>query len=624
VGYDFNHESPYTKRYVDDVNRYWLEEYKVDGYRFDLSKGFTQKNNPNDVGAWSAYDQSRIDLLKRMADKIWETDAKAYVSLEHLADNSEEKVLADYGMMLWGNLNHPYNDVVNGKTTTDLNWALSSTRNWNQKNLISYMESHDEERLLVRAQKDGASNGSYDIKQLGTALERVKLASAFYYTLPGPKMLWQFGELGYDVSIDFNGRTGNKPLPWGAADGLNYNQDQARVKLYKAKAAIINLVNQHREVFEQGEFSWTPSGQMRKINISHAKMKVTIIGNFGTTASSLTPNFQHAGTWYDFFSGQAVEVTSVTSSVSLDPGEFHIYVDQPVTFPEPDLLTIPSINILKPSDVTAQLAADATVRLTWSDNATGEQGYVVERKSEEQSSFQVLATLAENATQYSDTKVVDGVTYTYRMKAVSTVKPHSAWSDNGLVDLPLLAPVNLAATALNVRSVALRWEDRSAHETAYVVEKAELRDGAMTPFKVLVELRANATAFTDTKVVPGLVSYYRVVAKDADETSAYSNQVSIRSTTNAVSSLPTAATESISLFPNPAADVLTINATKPLPGPASIQIFTLQGTHIKTVDLVAGSLADVRLEVSGWREGIYVVQITSSGATTRQQLMIQR
>jgi hypothetical protein len=78
------------------------------------------------------------------------------------------------------------------------------------------------------------------------------------------------------------------------------------------------------------------------------------------------------------------------------------------------------------------------------------------------------------------------------------------------------------------------------------------------------------------------------------------------------------------LFPNPAADVLTINVTKPLAGPASIQIFTLQGTLIKTVDLVAGSLADVRLEVSGWQEGIYVVQITSSGATTRQQLMIQR
>src|SRR5690606_548681 len=115
VGYDFNHESPYTQSFVDSVNQYWLEEYHFDGYRFDLSKGFTQKNSGDNVGAWGNYDASRIALLKRMADKIWESTPDAYVILEHFADNSEEKELAEYraeegkGMMLWGNLNHAYN-----------------------------------------------------------------------------------------------------------------------------------------------------------------------------------------------------------------------------------------------------------------------------------------------------------------------------------------------------------------------------------------------------------------------------------------------------------------------------------------------------------------------------------
>ncbi len=43
VGNDFNHESLQTQYYVDRVTSYWLNEFHIDGFRFDLSKGFTQK-----------------------------------------------------------------------------------------------------------------------------------------------------------------------------------------------------------------------------------------------------------------------------------------------------------------------------------------------------------------------------------------------------------------------------------------------------------------------------------------------------------------------------------------------------------------------------------------------------
>src|SRR5690606_34784822 len=46
VFFDMNHESTYTQSYLDTVNYYWINEYHIDGYRFDLSKGFTQANNP--------------------------------------------------------------------------------------------------------------------------------------------------------------------------------------------------------------------------------------------------------------------------------------------------------------------------------------------------------------------------------------------------------------------------------------------------------------------------------------------------------------------------------------------------------------------------------------------------
>ena len=64
MGYDLNHESSATRYFSKRVMQYWLEEYKIDGFRFDLSKGFTQVDNLNNVGAWGSYDASRIAIWK--------------------------------------------------------------------------------------------------------------------------------------------------------------------------------------------------------------------------------------------------------------------------------------------------------------------------------------------------------------------------------------------------------------------------------------------------------------------------------------------------------------------------------------------------------------------------------
>jgi hypothetical protein len=168
VGYDFNHESKYTQAFVDSVNTYWLKEYHFDGYRFDLSKGFTQRNNPTDVGAWSARDDSRIALLKRMADKIRETDESAYIILEHFADASEENELKADGMMVWGNSTYDYGDLLTGNISANINSAKDLNR-------VSYMESHDEERLMVKALNSSAKSTTYSVANELTALNRVKL-----------------------------------------------------------------------------------------------------------------------------------------------------------------------------------------------------------------------------------------------------------------------------------------------------------------------------------------------------------------------------------------------------------------------------------------------------------------
>ncbi|MDA3821004.1 MAG: alpha-amylase family glycosyl hydrolase, partial [Bacteroidales bacterium] len=108
-GYDFDHESAATQAFVDRINKHWLTEFDLDGFRFDFTKGFT--NTPGD--GW-AYDAARISILKRMAGEIRKINPEAYIILEHLADNSEESELSDEGFMLWGNINSKYNEATMG------------------------------------------------------------------------------------------------------------------------------------------------------------------------------------------------------------------------------------------------------------------------------------------------------------------------------------------------------------------------------------------------------------------------------------------------------------------------------------------------------------------------------
>jgi 1,4-alpha-glucan branching enzyme len=341
VGYDFNHESEATKAYVDRVNAYWLTEYQVDGFRFDLSKGFTQFYSGDDVELMGRYDASRIRLLKRMADEIWRVDENAYVILEHFAEEREEIELSDYGMLSWGNENHQYNEATMGyhdNYKSDFYRGYYKNRGWNHPTLVTYMESHDEERLMFKNLTYGNGSGTYQIKDLETALNRIKMAAAFFLTFPGPKMIWKFGELGYDYSINYpsgmeKDRLTPKPIRW------DYFEDDSRSKLYQTYASLIKL-RKSEVVFSDPEatveLSVTPA--MKRIRSAHYNLKSVIIGNFGVTTDGINPQFWSTGTWYDFFSGDSIIVSNTTDEIVLEPGEFHIYTDRKLETPPDDIL----------------------------------------------------------------------------------------------------------------------------------------------------------------------------------------------------------------------------------------------------------------------------------------------
>jgi glycosidase len=335
VGNDFNHQSPYTQAYSQRLLKYWVTEYHVDGYRLDLSKGLTQVNSyPDNYTLMAHKDPARIAVLNTYYNTVRSVKPSIIFILEHFADNDEETELSADGMLLWGNSNYNYTQATEGYTAnnaSDFSWVSYEKRGWADPHLVGYMESHDEERLMYNNVTNGNHSASYSCKDTSTALKRVGMAATFFYTIPGPKMLWQFGELGYDYSINYpsgtsDSRLAPKPIRW------DYYQQWRRRYLYNVCASLIDLRKNH-PAFESTDYTLNVNGAMKTITIRSSEMDVVIVGNFDLKTGSVIPGFTKTGTWYDYFSGDSILVNTINERDTLEAGEYHLYTTKKLAKP---------------------------------------------------------------------------------------------------------------------------------------------------------------------------------------------------------------------------------------------------------------------------------------------------
>lgn len=346
VFYDFNHSKPETRYYVNRTLEQWISEYKIDGFRWDLTKGFTQNCTPSNEACTNAYQQDRVDVLKLYSDYQWSYDPQSYIIFEHLGTDSEEKEWANYrisegkGVMTWDKLVPQYNQNTMGYTS-DSNFNrvdFKNHQNFQERRNLSYAESHDEERLMYKNLQYGNSSGSYNIKNLNTALERQKAVGAVLLTVPGPKMIWQFGELGYDFSINRcedgsvndNCRTDPKPVPFA----IGYDTNTNRKAIYDTWAKILEL-RLANEVFNTKTFVVESGNLMPRIYIwndaipDSSLKNVVILANFTLTSQNIVANFPYTGEWHNLMNGAVTNVTNTAQAITIEPGGFRIFGNKP-------------------------------------------------------------------------------------------------------------------------------------------------------------------------------------------------------------------------------------------------------------------------------------------------------
>lgn len=312
VFHDFNHESPLVRKFIKRNLQYLLMEYHIDGFRFDLTKGFTQQSSTEATA--SNYDASRVAILKDYYEAIREVKEDAFVVLEHFCDTREETELAKAGLHLWRNMNNAY--CQSGMGWEDQSAFTSLYEK--EPAWVGYMESHDEERVSYKQK----TYGNYDFKtNLATRMDQLEVNAAFFLTVPGPKMVWQFGEMGYDVSIEENGRTGRKPLHW------EYLEDADRKSLHDTYVHLAKLRNAAPELFDApGTFTWKvavtnwANGRILYSESVTGK-KLMVMGNFTNAAINVSLPAE-GGDWTNYMTG---ETETLTGSVSLPAHGYVVY-----------------------------------------------------------------------------------------------------------------------------------------------------------------------------------------------------------------------------------------------------------------------------------------------------------
>ncbi|RZJ71595.1 alpha-amylase family glycosyl hydrolase [Flavobacterium sp.] len=399
VGSDFNHASALTKEYVKRVQKQWIQEFHIDGFRWDLTKGFTQNCTAADESCTNAYQADRVAILKDYVDYSWSLDPTHYAIFEHLGSDSEEQQWANYrltespakGVMMWGEMYYQYSQLMKGfPTDGDITRVGHAAHGFTGKRLIGYPESHDKERMIYGAMTYGNGAGSNPpLGNLNNSLGRMSSIGATSLLVPGPKMIWHFAELGYDDSIYLcgNGTVNDESATIVGDCKLDTKvQEQwtnnwlgitERAAIYNNYKKMIGLKIQE-PVFE-GNYAISTDGNniRQRIYIYDDALPTTelknvvVLANFSVAAQNVNPSFPYTGTWYNLMDNTSISVTNATATISIPAGQFRVYGNKNVTLATDEFDTLKDV-VLFPNPANDAFGITADAELVQIYSVTGQ------------------------------------------------------------------------------------------------------------------------------------------------------------------------------------------------------------------------------------------------------------
>ncbi len=275
-----------------------------------------------------------------------------------------------------------------------------------------------------------------------------------------------------------------------------------------------------------------------------------------------------------------------------------------------------------PTDLGAILDAvdsSGTIYVSWVDNSTNETGFILEHSINAVGSWNQLASLSADETFYTDTNLVDGTEYFYRVLAFNG-NGNSAYSNVGSNTTIMNPPTNLTVVNPQTNKVVLNWEDNSMSETGYIIER---QDGVNLPipnFVAIDTVGTDLTTFTDSNFTTEVNYIYRVQGYNSKVISTYSNEVTITLVgIESEMNLPTKF-ELFQNYPNPFNPTTMIKFSIPEASFANVTIYNLLGEKVENLlsKNVGAGFYEITWNAVNIPSGMYLISVNFKSNNSQQ------
>jgi 1,4-alpha-glucan branching enzyme len=312
-GPEFNYETYDEKldirpawQFMGDVVKFWVEEYHIDGIRYDAVK---QIANP--------------ELLEWLTkDALCCAGSKPFYNIgEHIPDTPD--IIKPKGSMdaCWhDSFYHAVSGHLYGEKfdLTELEQALNPVLHGYPEGVtaaIDYLCNHDKKRQMDEAGKRGILDDA--------AFKRAKIGAVLVMTAVGVPLIWMGEEFG-----EFRAVANDKPNPpidWSLLQNERgrelFNHYKSLIALRKEHPA---LASPHLNFFHKNEDAKTFAYERK----SDDSARVIVIINLGDSVfeNYRIPDFPADGSWQDVFSDRTIKSSDRQLSIALDSFEAKVLV----------------------------------------------------------------------------------------------------------------------------------------------------------------------------------------------------------------------------------------------------------------------------------------------------------
>jgi 1,4-alpha-glucan branching enzyme len=331
-GVDWDHFVPETTAYFQDVLRHWLQEYHLDGFRFDWVGGVDyDSRNPmrpdfdayHGIGAicWAAR-QAKPDVI--LLGEYWPLYGTH-------PEKTAAKLIHETEMdAVWnGEFHHTMEDVLVQRWHWEKRDVFRSFGGFREQGfgradqVINYTASHDEVRpvheVLFYARQHIQKPD--DLSWTEVALRKALLGLITLFAAPGVPMLWMGQEYGEDLprTIDF------LPLKWEKLTKQPFRSHAESVRrLIGARRDHRSLRSDHIEFFAD-DFPRTHLMRFRRWDQDPDNGALVAL-NFGDRPHKCSLPFPRDGLWYEVVGGDRHRIKGERRTFTLEPWSGRLYV----------------------------------------------------------------------------------------------------------------------------------------------------------------------------------------------------------------------------------------------------------------------------------------------------------